>query len=108
MGKYRKIDPRIWNDEIGLFAGVRFVESPRAKINADGGSGTVDTYTTYFMGAQALAKAEPIPGHVVIGPVVDALMRVRPVGWYAYVGWDTYREAALRRLISASSIGANS
>ncbi len=98
----------IYNDEIGTFGGFRFLESARCTLTADGGATTTDTYTTYFMGAQALAKAEPIPGHVVIGPVVDALMRVRPVGWYAYVGWDTYREAALQRLISASSIGANS
>ncbi len=97
----------IYNDEIGTFGGFRFIESARATINTDGGASTVDTYTNYFLGAQALAKAEPIPGHIVIGPVVDALMRVRPVGWYSYVGWDTYREAAVQRLLSASSIGDN-
>jgi N4-gp56 family major capsid protein len=98
---------RIWNDEIGLFAGIRFVESPRAKLNADGGSGTVDTYTSYFFGQEFLAKAESIPPHMVLGPVTDKLRRFQPLGWHAYVGWDTLREAALRRVISASTIGSN-
>lgn len=97
----------IYNDEIGTFGGFRFIESARCLVNADGGSGNVDTYTNYFMGAQALAKAESIAPHIVIGPVVDALMRLRPIGWYGYVGWDTFREASLRRLLSASSIGDN-
>ena len=98
---------RIWNDEIGTFANIRFMESPRAKLNADGGTGTVDTYTTYFFGQEFLAKAESIPPHMVLGPVTDKLRRFQPLGWHAYVGWDTLREAALERVISASTIGAN-
>jgi N4-gp56 family major capsid protein len=98
---------RIWNDEIGTFANVRFVESPRAKLNENGGSSAVDTYTTYFFGQEFLAKAESIPPHMVLGPVTDKLRRFQPLGWHAYVGWDTLREDALRRVISASTIGAN-
>ena len=99
---------RIWNDEIGTFAGIRFVESPRAKINTDGGSGTVDSYTTYFFGQEFLAKAESIAPHMVLGPVTDKLMRFQPLGWHTYAGWSVLRSTAVRRLLTASSIGANS
>jgi hypothetical protein len=52
--------------------------------------------------AEAVAE-EP---HVVIGPVVDKLMRHRPMGWYGVLGFARYREEALYRIESGSSIGA--
>lgn len=99
---------RIWNDEIGTFAGIRFIESERAKISDGGGSGTVDSYTTYFFGQEFLAKAESIPPHMVLGPVTDKLRRFQPLGWHAYLGYGALRSTALRRLLTASTIGANS
>lgn len=98
---------KIYRNEIGQFGGFRFMETSRAKVNADGGSSTVDTYTTYFHGAEALGQAVSIPPHMVLGPVTDKFNRFQPLGWYGYLGFDTIREAALRRLISASSIGDN-
>ena len=104
---YNEEGKRIWNDEIGTFANIRFMETPRALLTADGASGTVDAYTTYFFGQEFLAKAESIPPHMVLGPVTDKLRRFQPLGWHAYCGWDTLREAALRRVVSASTIGSN-
>lgn len=98
---------RIYRNEIGSFGGFRFIENARARLTADGGATTTDTYTTYFLGQQAGAKAVSIPLHMVEGPVTDVLRRFFPLGWHTYAGWDTFREAALRRLITASSIGAN-
>jgi N4-gp56 family major capsid protein len=97
----------IWNDEVGAYAGFRFIESPRAKLNADGGASAVDTYTTYFFGQEFLAKAESIAPHLVLSPQTDRLRRFQPLAWHAYVGWAILRSAALYRVISASSIGAN-
>lgn len=109
----------IYNGEIGAFEGVRFIETPRAKIfeNASDGSGstgTIDVYCTHIMGRQALAKAHsitdgngPLP-QIVRGPVVDTLERFQPIGWYWLGGYGRFREASLRRVESASSIGANS
>lgn len=97
----------LYSNEVGTFAGFKILETPRALINTDGGSGTVDTYSNYFFGQEFLAKAESIPAHMVMGPVTDKLMRFQPIGWHFYIGWDTLREASLRRLLSASSIGAN-
>jgi N4-gp56 family major capsid protein len=93
--------------EVGRAAGAIFVSTPRALVNSDAGTAAVDVYTTYILGQQALAKAESIPPHIVRGPVMDYLNRFVPLGWYAYLGYAEFRNAALNRLHSASSIGAN-
>ena len=105
----------IYNAEIGAFEGVRFIETPRAKVfqNASDGSGstgTIEVYCTHVMGRQALAKAySSIDGNgsvpkVVRGPVVDTLNRLQPIGWYWLGGYGRFREASLRRIESSSSI----
>lgn len=105
----------IYNGEIGAFEGVRFIETPRAKVfeNASDGSGstgTIEVYCTHVMGRQALAKAHsivdgngPLP-KIVRGPVVDTLQRLQPIGWYWLGGYGRFREASLRRIESASSL----
>ena len=54
------------------------------------------------MGPGAEAVAEEF--HVVVGPVVDKLMRQRPIGWYGVAGWSLYRPEALVRVETTSSI----
>ena len=97
---------------IGQFDGVDFIETPRALLVADGGSTTTDVYGTVIIGQQALAKAySTMYGEnpsVVFGPVTDSLRRFQPVGWYSMCGYGRFREAAIRRIESASSIGSNS
>ncbi len=101
--------------EIGAFEGFRFVETPTAPLFADAGSSTTltDVYRTMFMGRQALAKAYshsdgngPYPMFVQ-GPVVDKLRRNVPMGWYWIGDYAIFRQASLRGVESASSIGAN-
>jgi len=113
------VDPTgIYNGEIGLFESVRFIETPRAPIfanvfNGAGAAGTGDSYATLIMGRQALAKAFSTQDgngampKVVRGNVTDLLMRLMPIGWYWLGGYGRFREASLRRIESASSIGAN-
>ena len=55
---------------------------------------------------QALAEAVSQEPGVVIGPVTDRLMRFRPIGWYGVLGWSRYREDALYRIETGSSIAA--
>lgn len=108
----------IYTGEIGMFEGVRFVEAPRAPLFANasdnsGSAGTIDVYGTLIMGRQALAKGISLGGEygaqptVVYGTVTDILKRFRPVGWKHFVGYGVFRQEALRRIESASSIGAN-
>lgn len=63
-------------------------------------------YRTILAGKQALAEAVAQEPSVVIGPVVDKLMRFRPIGWYGVLGFARYREAALYRIETGSSISA--
>ena len=115
--KYTNAMP-LYNGEIGMFEGVRFMESARAPIfanafNGSGAAGTGDSYGTLIMGQQALAKAVSMGGEygaqptIVYGTVTDLLQRFRPVGWKHFVGYAVFRQEALRRIESASSIGTN-
>jgi N4-gp56 family major capsid protein len=113
------VDPKdIRTGELGEFEGFRFVKGPRCKVfeNASDGAGltgSIDVYATLFGGRQALAKAHStsegngaLP-RVVPGPVTDSLRRFVPMGWYWLGGYGIFRQAALRRVETASSIGAN-
>lgn len=105
----------IFNGEIGEFEGFRFIVSPRAPLFSDAGSSTTltDVYGSLFFGRQAIAKAfSTYEGHgpspkIIVGPVVDHLMRFRPIGWHWFGQYGRFREVALRRVESASSIGVN-
>lgn len=93
----------IWAGEIGNYEGSFFVETPRAYNATDGGS-SARIFRSYSFGQQALAEAIAEEPHVVIGPVVDSLMRFRPIGWYGVGGWGVYRQASLVRYETCSSI----
>jgi N4-gp56 family major capsid protein len=96
---------QLWPGSIGTYEGAMFVESPRLYQATDGASST-RVFRTLVAGQQALAEAIAEEPHVIIGPVVDKLMRFRPIGWYGVLGWKRYREAALYRIESTSSINA--
>jgi N4-gp56 family major capsid protein len=61
-------------------------------------------YRTIVAGKQALAEAVAQEPNVVIGPVTDKLLRFRPIGWYGVLGFSRYREQALYRIETGSSI----
>ena len=65
-----------------------------------------EVFSTILCGKQALAEAVAQEPGVVIGNVTDRLMRFRPIGWYGVLGFARYREAALYRIESGSSIAA--
>lgn len=93
----------VWAGEIGEYEGAFFVETPRAFQDTTG-SGATRVFYTLFAGQQALAEACAEEFHVVIGPVVDKLMRARPIGWYGVAGWSIYRQQALYQVRTTSSI----
>ncbi len=99
----------IWAGELGEYEGAAYIVTPRTTgVGTDSGAGgTVDVYNTYFTGQQALAEAVAEEFHTVRGPVVDKLTRFQPLGWYGVAGWSIYRQAALIRAETASSVGAN-
>lgn len=95
----------IWTGETGVYEGAFFVESARMLTAADG-EATATVYRTIFTGQQALAEAVAVEPHFEInGPIgADKLRRFESMGWYGVLGWKRYREAALYRLESGSSI----
>jgi N4-gp56 family major capsid protein len=103
--QYGSSQDRIWAGEIGQYEGAYFIESARL-YNATDGASSARNYRTIIAGQQALAEAVAEEPHVVIGPVVDRLMRHRPMGWYGVLGFARYREEALYRIESGSSIAA--
>jgi N4-gp56 family major capsid protein len=94
---------RIWAGEVGRYKGAYFVESPRLYVATDGAS-SAKNYRTIICGQQALAEAVAEEPHTVIGPVTDKLNRFRPIGWYGVLGFARFREEALYRIESGSSI----
>ena len=93
----------IWAGEIGAYEGAYFVESARMFNDTDGAS-SAKVYRTILCGKDALAEAVAEEPHIVIGPVIDQLMRFRPMGWYGVLGFARYREAALYRILNGSSV----
>lgn len=97
----------IFAGEIGAYEGAIFIETPRAAIEADAGSGTTDVYKTVFLGQEYLAKAVAIEPHIVQSPVTDRLRRLPGIGWYFLGNWGRFREESAHRYESASSLGDN-
>jgi N4-gp56 family major capsid protein len=112
--EYTPSDQQIANGSIGAFEGFEFIEASRLPVFADAGSSTTltDVYPSLFVGREALAKAyaSPVVGpypSIRIRPAVDKLLRFHSVGWYWNGGYAIFRQAAIRRVESSSSIGAN-
>ena len=93
----------LWKEQVGVFGGVSYIESPRC-YNAADGETSAQVYRTYILGQQALAEVVAIEPHLVIGPVVDPMMRFRPLSWHGLAGWSVYRQEALWRVETVSSI----
>lgn len=98
---------KVYNNEIGVFGGFKFIESTRTELGADAGDTNVDVYTNYILGQENTAKAVFTAPRIVQGPVIDPLNRLVPLGWYALLDWDVFRTEAMRNIGCASSIGAN-
>ena len=96
---------RIWAGEIGRFEGVRWVENPRCYSAKDGDT-SARVHRTYVFARDAIAEAVFEEPHVVVGPQVDRLRRLHPIGWYGVIGWARYREEAMFRIESAVSVPA--
>ena len=97
----------LYAGELGAWEGVRFIETP-TMTNTQSGSGAgasqTRVYNTYVLGQQALAEAVWKEPGIEFGNVVDKLNRFRPVGWHGIINWSIYRQAALYRIETASSV----
>lgn len=93
----------LWLEQVGVFGGVSYIESPRCYTATDGAS-SKKVYRSYILGQQALAEVVAVEPHLIIGPTVDPMMRFRPLSWHGIAGWSLYRQEALWRVETVSSI----
>lgn len=93
----------IWKGEIGVYEGVKWIESPRT-YSANDGTTSAKVHRTLIMGKEALAEAVSIEPGIVVSPQIDRFRRFMTVGWYGLVGWSRYREECLQRVESIASI----
>lgn len=90
--------------EIGIYEGVRFVESSRVPVIRASEEATIDIYSTFVMGREALAEAVAEEFSVVAdGTVVDPLKRKMAIGWYGIAGWNLFRPESLWNIQTAAS-----
>jgi N4-gp56 family major capsid protein len=98
----------VYRGEVGTYQGARYISTTR--ITSANNTGSVKVYSTYFLGQQAVAEAVGGNGmgepKVVIGNQTDLLKRFYPIGWKALIGWNIYRQEAIERLRTSSSLQA--
>jgi N4-gp56 family major capsid protein len=110
-----KIGDKVSGTGIGTGAKITAINSAGTGItvsvaNSGAVSGTLTitpvtkVYRTILAGREALAEAVAEEPHSVIAPVTDNFQRFHKVGWYAALGWSLYRQEALYRIESASSV----
>jgi N4-gp56 family major capsid protein len=99
----------IYRGEIGTYQGARYISTTRITSGLNTGP-NVKVYSTYFFAAQALAEAVGGNGlgepRTVIGNQTDLLKRFYPIGWKSLLGWAIYRQEAIQRLRTSSSLQA--
>lgn len=103
--EYGASQSRLWVGELGAWEGLRFMENTRTRNAASGAAGA-QVYQTYVQGREVLVERVVEDPHVVFGPQVDKLGRFRTLGWYGLLGWAMYRNEAIVRIESSSSVAA--
>ncbi len=104
--KYAKPEDLLKN-EMGMFKGFRMIQNNRSTFADQTGAGTVDLYSTYFLGDNALGKAISLPGHLVAAEPTDSLRRVYTLGWYEVSQTKILDQDSVWVGKCASSAGAN-
>ena len=97
----------VLKNELGMYRGFRIVRDNHATIGVDAGAGTVDSYRSYFMGFNALGKAESQTAQLKMTGPFDKLARFINLGWVGCLQYLIVEQDALEVGVTASSVGAN-
>ena len=106
VNKYSNV-VEVLNGEVGMFAGFRVIRNNAATFADQTGSGTVDLYNSYFLGANALGKGTSVPVRPTFTGPFDKLGRFVNVGWYGVYEYKIIDTDAVWLGQCASSVGAN-
>lgn len=98
----------IWNGEVGVYEGVRWIEYNRAPqgtvAETSPGTGTKKRYTTILLAQEGIAEAVAVEAGTTVTPTTDKFGRLMGLGWYFFGGWSLYRPEAVTLLESTSSV----
>lgn len=97
----------VLKNEVGMYRGFRVIRDNHATINVDGGAATVDSYTSYFLGFNALGKAVGQDVQMRMTGPFDKLGRFLNLGWLGCFKYQIIESQACYLVKSASSVGAN-
>lgn len=97
----------ILRNEVGMFKGFRIVRNNDCLLTADGGSTTVDTYHSSFIGFNAFGKADSQSAALTMTGPFDKLGRFINIGWYGVTAYKIIESDAAWKLITSSSVGVN-
>lgn len=96
----------ILKGEIGVYEGVRIIESPRVPVEVVDG---VTVYNTIVMGAEALAEVVvKEPTVIVDGTIPDPYNRKTAIGWTGLIGWNLFRPESLHVIKTAAVVSVPS
>lgn len=97
----------IYNGMIGTFRGADVVESRKVRVTATGAA-SAKVFTSYFLGREFAAQYVVDEPRLTMGLVgADAFNRKIDLGWYGLLGFATYRDVALERVKTSSSLQAS-
>lgn len=97
----------IFNNEVGMFAGIRWLRAGNGYINTNGGNLDVDTYHTFVCGFNSLGKVQSSAPQVKVLPANDKLGRFMNIGWHWVGNYGVIDSSAYAIGISASTVGSN-
>ena len=83
----------LWTGEVGVYEGVKMIESPRVPTVVDATTGDT-VYKTLVLGKQGLAEGVVREFGSIVTPSLDRYGRLFGLGWYGWAGWTIYREEA--------------
>lgn len=85
----------IYEGEITIYAGIRFVETSRAKIFANGGASNQDVYASLVVGQNAYAVTKIGGGLETIAKQLGSGGTTDPLNQRATMGWKANRAVAI-------------
>lgn len=98
----------VFANEVGMIAGFRVIKNSSASlIVANEGSGNVDNYYSYFLGANGLGKAVSADIRLTLTGPFDKLGRFVNVGHWGSYCYKIVDTDAVWEGVCASSVGAN-
>lgn len=83
----------LWSGEVGVYEGVKFIESARIPTIASD-SDNDKQYKTLVLGKQGLAEGTVREFGTTVTPSLDKFGRLMGIGWFGWAGWQVYREEA--------------